>query len=161
MVWRAEYTFCGDKLFPEARLYGNTLPSFGTTAGEHSSSAFGLHASAKTVRLGTTATVRLKRTLRHRLMGLLLKVVCVGQTRSIKELGPFVPAGAKTELKKQAHRRTRAKERRNVALSMWRRVRNDSCRLLLKHLPESFVIGDANARSKFVHHSCGSYELST
>ena len=48
------------------------------------------------MRLGTTATVGLKRTLGHRLMGLLLRIVLVGQTRSIKELGPSMPPDGKT-----------------------------------------------------------------
>src|SRR5215467_5178212 len=52
-------------LVPEARLHGNALPSPGAAPGQNSFSALGLHSRAKTVRLGTATTVRLKRALGH------------------------------------------------------------------------------------------------
>lgn len=72
-------------LLPETGLHGDALPSFGATAGEYCPSALGLHSSTKTVRLGTTATVRLKSALRHCCVELLLEdFASMGQTLSIK-----------------------------------------------------------------------------
>ena len=54
-----------EELLTEAGLHRDALPSFGAAAGEHRSSALGLHTGAKTVRLGTAAPVGLKSALRH------------------------------------------------------------------------------------------------
>lgn len=54
-----------DSLFPETGPHGNALPSFRAAPGQYRPAAFGLHACAKTVRLGTAATVGLKRALGH------------------------------------------------------------------------------------------------
>ncbi len=53
------------KLFPEAGLHGDALASFSAAAGKYGPSALCFHSCAKTVHLGTTATVRLKSALGH------------------------------------------------------------------------------------------------
>jgi len=50
------------------------------------------------VHFGTAATVGLKSALGHDLVGLLLSIVCAGQTTSIKEYGPFMPVWARKSL---------------------------------------------------------------
>jgi len=85
LVWQEEWTLAG-RLFPKAGLNGNPFSSLGPAAGKHGLAAFCFHTSAKTVRLGPAPTVGLKSALRHLLVGLLLRIVHVGQTLSIKNL---------------------------------------------------------------------------
>ena len=55
----------GRELVAVTGAYGDALAALGAAAGKNSSSALGFHTTAETVRLRTTATVGLKRTLRH------------------------------------------------------------------------------------------------
>ena len=54
-----------DALLTESGFNGNSLAAFSAAPGDDCASALGFHTSAKTVRLRTTATVRLECALRH------------------------------------------------------------------------------------------------
>jgi hypothetical protein len=54
------------ELVAVAWRHGDTVPSLGATARQHSRTSFGLHTRAKTMRLGAVAAVGLKGALGHR-----------------------------------------------------------------------------------------------
>jgi hypothetical protein len=74
------------------------------------------------VDLGTAATVRLKSALGHDLVGLLLNIVCAGQTQttSIKDFGPFLPVLVSRKVTGQDSGIFMANFGKNMPTSKWR-----------------------------------------
>ena len=76
---------CGrHALVAEARLHGDTVPSLGATARQHSSASLGLHARAEAMHLGAVAAVGLEGTLGHRTV-LIRESLPYGQVLSIAD----------------------------------------------------------------------------
>ncbi len=83
-------------LVAEARRHGDTVPSLGPTAGQHSGASLGLHARAKAMHLGAVAAVGLEGTLGHRTVLIRESLPC-GQVLSIADSvqigqSPAIPA---------------------------------------------------------------------
>jgi hypothetical protein len=71
-------------LVAEARRHGDTVPSLGATARQHSSAGLGLHARAEAMHLGAVAAVGLEGTLGHRTV-LIRESLPYGQVLSIAD----------------------------------------------------------------------------
>ena len=79
--------------------HGDTVPSLGATARQHSGTGLGLHARAEAMRLGAVATVGLEGTLGHRTV-LIRESLPYGQVLSIAD---------PVQIRQSSHSRTRSR----------------------------------------------------
>ncbi len=86
-------------LVAEARRHGDTVPSLGAAARQHSRSRLGLHTRAKAMHLRTVAAVGLKGTLGHRTV-LIRESLPYGQVLSIAD---------PVQIRQSSHSRTRSR----------------------------------------------------
>jgi hypothetical protein len=73
------------KLFTESGLHRNPLAALGAPPRNHRPTTLGLHAGAKAVRLRPLTPVRLECALGHEKSLLLIRIIALGQTKSINE----------------------------------------------------------------------------